>query len=115
MTNNRICNGCKKAFVPSSRHLLCPLCRSSKKPKHKCIECECLVHKDSDRCSSCSAKKKSRNNNGSWKGGRTYTKSEYVMALAPNHPRSGSGRYVFEHILVMEEHLGRKLLNISLN
>jgi hypothetical protein len=27
----------------------------------------------------------------------------------PSHPRAGSGRYVFEHILVMEEILGRYL------
>jgi hypothetical protein len=32
------------------------------------------------------------------------------MVLAPGHPRAGSGRYVFEHILVMEEILGRYLL-----
>jgi hypothetical protein len=28
---------------------------------------------------------------------------------ARSHPRAGSGRYVFEHILVMEEILGRYL------
>jgi hypothetical protein len=32
------------------------------------------------------------------------------MAWAPEHPRSGKGSYVFEHILVMEEMLGRHLL-----
>ena len=34
------------------------------------------------------------------------------MVLVPNHPRAtkGAGRYVFEHILVMEEILGRFLL-----
>jgi hypothetical protein len=33
-----------------------------------------------------------------------------MMAWAPGHPRAGSGRYVFEHILVMERMLGRYLL-----
>jgi HNH endonuclease len=33
-----------------------------------------------------------------------------MMILAPDHPRAGQGRYVFEHILVMEEQLGRYLL-----
>jgi len=32
------------------------------------------------------------------------------MSWSPGHPRSGKGRYVFEHILVMEEILGRHLL-----
>jgi hypothetical protein len=32
------------------------------------------------------------------------------MVLSPGHPRAGKGRYVFEHILVMEEILGRHLL-----
>jgi hypothetical protein len=34
------------------------------------------------------------------------------MVWAPGHPRAltGNGRYVFEHILVMEEMLGRYLL-----
>ena len=34
------------------------------------------------------------------------------MVLAPDHPRAGTGRgrYVFEHILVMEQILGRYLL-----
>ena len=31
------------------------------------------------------------------------------MLWAPEHPRTGSGSYVFEHVLVMEEILGRHL------
>jgi hypothetical protein len=42
--------------------------------------------------------------------GQTRHKAGYVMVLAPDHPRAGSSRYVFEHILVMEEILGRYLL-----
>ena len=48
--------------------------------------------------------------NGHWKGGRTRHKAGYVMAWAPGHPRAGRGQYVFEHILVMEQLLGRYLL-----
>jgi hypothetical protein len=48
--------------------------------------------------------------NGRWRGGRTRHKAGYVMVWAPSHPRSGKGQYVFEHILVMEELLGRRLL-----
>ena len=32
------------------------------------------------------------------------------MIWAPGHPRTGKGRYVFEHILVMERLLGRYML-----
>ena len=48
--------------------------------------------------------------NGHWKGGRTRHKAGYIMTRAPGHPRAGQGSYVFEHILVMEEMLGRYLL-----
>ena len=50
--------------------------------------------------------------NHHWKGGRTKHHSGYVMIFEPCHPRAstGSGKYVFEHILVMERLLGRFLL-----
>ena len=48
--------------------------------------------------------------NPNWKGGRTYLKNGYVMIRAPqDHPRRGRGGYIFEHILVIEEKLGRYL------
>jgi hypothetical protein len=47
--------------------------------------------------------------NGNWKGGRTRHKAGYVMVRAPDHPRASLG-YVFEHILVAEDLLGRYLV-----
>ncbi|HZQ86957.1 MAG TPA: HNH endonuclease signature motif containing protein [Acidimicrobiales bacterium] len=47
--------------------------------------------------------------NGNWKGGRTRHKAGYVMVRAPDHPRACLG-YVFEHILVAEELIGRFLM-----
>jgi hypothetical protein len=44
----------------------------------------------------------------SWKGGKIFHKKGYIMRKIAGHPRNGG--YVFEHILVMEEHLGRPLL-----
>ena len=35
------------------------------------------------------------------------------MIRAPGHPRSGQGNYVFEHILVAEELLGRFLIDVE--
>lgn len=44
-----------------------------------------------------------------WKGGRTKHPHGYILVHRPGHPKANSGGYVFEHILVMEEHLGRFL------
>lgn len=45
-----------------------------------------------------------------WKGGRRITKLGYVVVYMPDHPRARDGKYVLEHRLVMEQHLGRYLL-----
>lgn len=47
-------------------------------------------------------------NNGNWKGGKIISSDGYVLIRKPSHPRAKSG-YVFEHILVMEKHIGRCL------
>lgn len=44
-----------------------------------------------------------------WKGGRQITKKGYVIVQAKGHPRATWAGYVFEHILVMEEMIGRRL------
>lgn len=47
--------------------------------------------------------------NGMWKGGRTISNG-YVRIRCKGHPRAcPHGNYVFEHILVMEKHLGRHI------
>lgn len=43
----------------------------------------------------------------SWKGGRV-TRNGYVAVYAPTHPRAYKA-YVYEHILVAETTLGRRL------
>lgn len=43
----------------------------------------------------------------SWKGGKIFHKKGYIMKKVKGHPRNNG--YVFEHILVMEEYLGRNL------
>ncbi len=52
---------------------------------------------------------KTGSDNSNWKGGKTYHSSGYVMVYKPNHHRATSNNYVFEHILVAEKELGRKL------
>ena len=42
--------------------------------------------------------------------GRVITTKGYIAIRVIGHPRaSGTGHYVFEHILVMEEHIGRHI------
>lgn len=45
-----------------------------------------------------------------WRGGRRKTRAGYILVYAPDHPRaSGERSAVFEHIVVMEQALGRSL------
>ena len=46
-----------------------------------------------------------------WKGGRKQeTYDRYIRIYCPSHPYCDKGKYVLEHRLVMEKHLGRVLL-----
>lgn len=50
------------------------------------------------------------NNNPNWKGGRRYTKNEYIEIFNDTHPfRNIKRNTIYEHRLVMEKHLGRLL------
>lgn len=49
-------------------------------------------------------------NNPKWRGGRIVRPDGYILIYSPTHPNPSSmKRYVFEHRLVMEKHLGRYL------
>ncbi len=49
-------------------------------------------------------------NASNWKGGRHKRKQTgYIVVYSPDHPHCGKNKYVFEHRLVMEKHLGRFL------
>ena len=49
-------------------------------------------------------------NNPRWKGGRRITQSGYVEVYSPDHPHADKNRKtVYEHRLVMEQHIGRYL------
>lgn len=50
--------------------------------------------------------------NNRWKGGRTVNLGNgYAGRKVPGHPKANKNGYVFEHILVMEEVLGRPLVD----
>lgn len=46
-----------------------------------------------------------------WRGGKHICNNGYIEVYCPEHPRAKSRKYVYEHILVMEKHLGRYLLS----
>lgn len=48
-------------------------------------------------------------NHPGWKGGKRINHNGYVEVRVPEHPRARGNGYVFEHILVAEEKLGRPL------
>ena len=109
----RVCNSCDKEFQPSSRHHTCPKCRGKREENYTVCACGNRMQRTSSRCVVCSMDPSlwSGENSRSWKGGRTRHTRGYVLLKAPGHPRAVSnGGYVFEHILVMEERLGRYLL-----
>lgn len=49
-----------------------------------------------------------------WKGGRYITTQGYVRMQRPDHPRADKNGYVFEHLIVAEEKLGRRLVQNEL-
>lgn len=109
MTKSRICKLCKNTFKPSSRHLKCPSCRGKARKKSLCIKCNKPCQKKSKRCASCS----NSIPRAKPKGSKRITGKGYVIIKTGKHPRgtavSKNGSWVLEHILVMENILGRYL------
>jgi hypothetical protein len=104
--STRNCTDCEQDFVPSSRHRKCPKCR--RRDEHNLCACGNLKQVESNQCGQCRTK-----GPFPWtKGGTTKHHAGYVLRRVPDHPRckGTKNKYVFEHILVMEEHLGRYLL-----
>ena len=50
-----------------------------------------------------------RENNPNWRGGRHLSWAGYVRIYQPEHSRADKPGYVREHIVIMEDHLGRPL------
>jgi HNH endonuclease len=50
--------------------------------------------------------------NGNWRGGTVKHRAGYVLRRVPTHPKAKTANgYTLEHVLVMEELLGRHLLD----
>lgn len=104
----KLCTECNNEFKPSSRHRKCPTCRAKDK-KIPCPLCGEKMRPESIQCWECRPKDGEFHPN--WKGGKSRHHAGYMMIRTPEHPRAKNNNgYVFEHILVMENHLGRLLL-----
>lgn len=86
----------------------------------KCLYCEeeKQIRKDHLKvqkfCSiSCSKKydyeTKGKESHPQWKGGRRINHNGYVEIHMPEHHRARANGYVFEHIIVLENKIGRRL------
>lgn len=100
----KVCNNCKRKFKPSSGHRDCPACRGEKQ-KTPCVDCGVLSNKDHKKCINCH--NGSGENSPSWKGGKTRHQKGYTMSWVPGR------KYVFDHVLVMENEIGRRLLDVE--
>lgn len=100
---NRNCSTCSREFTPSSRHKNCPSCRGEQ--QKKTCKCGKPMYKNARTCSSCRINV--GESNGNWKGGRTRQSKGYIYIAVDIEGRS---KYKLEHIVVMETHLGRALL-----
>ena len=96
----QICNTCRRKYNPSSRHKDCPKCRAEK-AKTPCVKCGKSNGYKHKKCINCH--NGSGSESPSWKGGKTHHHKGYVMHWIKDR------KYVFDHVLVMEELMGRRL------
>ena len=81
-----------------------------KKDAH-CIDCGIGIRRSRNqpqRCKACYSKHNKGANHPNWKGGRRKSQEGYVLIWKPDHPRA-IRNLVLEHILVLEQKLGRPL------
>lgn len=89
----------------------CKPCTSERRRTRACTDCGVAVSMYATRCRPCKGRHFSGEGHPAFKNGRIENDGRgYVLVLAPDHPNATrNGRYVFEHRMVMEEHLGRFL------
>lgn len=76
--------------------------------KNECPGCGDRKGKRAALCWPCRSALKGPNS-PAWKGGRSVLPEGYVRVYAPEDDRANLGRYMLEHKLVMETHMGRRL------
>lgn len=105
----RLCVQCGQEFkqAPERRSAKCGVCIAANR-RVPCPHCEQPMKKEARSCQDCTLRSGAAS--PTWKDGTTRHSKGYVLVHYPNNGRN-AGNYVFEHILVMEEFLGRRLLS----
>lgn len=105
----RRCVECDEEFIPSSRHLRCPICRgkAAREGKSRCLVCGASIWLYSAYCTKHRyiARQPKRE-----AGVSTRLHGDgYVRVYSPDHPKATHAGEVAEHVIVMEGILGRYL------
>ena len=100
----KICARCFKKFNPSSRHKLCPKCRSFS-DKRPCLKCGSFKQRKSKLCRKCYLESKQYPISAI----KHLSKNGYYYVYFRKHPNADTSGRVFEHRLIMEQNLGRYL------
>lgn len=108
---NCVCKVCLAEFFDKEgRRRTCPKCRGESR-KHKCIECDAMIAPQSTRCVSCARKKHGGSSNANWRGGKVKHSGGYLYRYVDESCRKNKKeKYVLDHVWVMEQHLGRRLV-----
>lgn len=93
---------CDKAGAPMRLCLHCEKPLTSRKARIFCSHSCQMRHRHA-------TKDLAGSHNPRWKGGLKHDPRGYIRVLMPGHPRADKTGYVFQHILVAEEHLGRPI------
>lgn len=119
---NKDCEYCgepmqKRASKDRARRYCSPECAALGKRQHfeqPCEECRTAFTPDKAGrrfCSlECRDKHWSGGNHPNWQTGRSIQADGYVLIKMPSHPRAHSDGYIFEHIVVAEQAIGRYLV-----
>lgn len=98
------CSRCKRKYVASSRHKLCPKCRRQV-DRRPCSKCGQLKQRKSNVCKACFAQSKQY----PFSTRKHVSKDGYLYVYYKAHPNADKEGRIFEHRLVMEKKLGRYL------
>lgn len=100
----KTCNRCKKVFLATSRHRICPRCRKQL-DKRPCSVCGKLKQRKSNLCKTCYLQSKQY----PYSKTKHLNKDGYYYVYYRAHPFADKSGRVLEHRIIMEQKLGRFL------